>query len=64
MIKPGDEVTTSALAVWFEISRDAVIKRLKRAGIEPLGRGPRGVTIWPRLAALQELYRGRDIPSE
>lgn len=47
-----NEVTTAELALWYGISRQAIIKRLRKAGYRPIARGRHGVAIWNRRSAL------------
>jgi hypothetical protein len=53
----ADTIGTGDLAAWFGISVQAVGKKLRRAGMKPLGRGPHGQNMWPRLIALDVLNR-------
>lgn len=52
-----DLVGTSDLMLWFGMSKWAVARALKKAGIEPVRRGAHGQAMWPRLAALDTLTR-------
>src|SRR5690606_32840826 len=52
-MRGADTITTSALAAWYGLTRAGVIQRLRKAGLKPVGRGPRGVSLWPRRAALR-----------
>lgn len=45
-------MSTSDLAIWFGYSRAHVIQVLKGAGLEPVKRGARGVSMWERTTAL------------
>ncbi len=53
----SDTIGTGDLAAWFGISVQAVGKHLRNAGLTPLGRGPHGQNMWPRLIALNVLNR-------
>ena len=55
--RESDAIGTGDLAAWFGISVQAVGKKLRRAGMTPLGRGPHGQNMWPRLIALDVLNR-------
>ncbi|WNM27541.1 hypothetical protein RN607_00645 [Demequina capsici] len=49
-------VSTSELAVWFGVTRKTILKYVQEAGVEPVGRGSRGVSLWPRQAAIKAVY--------
>lgn len=51
------ELTSTAnLAAWFGLTRARVIDVLKQAGLEPVRRGPRGVSMWDREPALKAMH--------
>ena len=59
MTKP-DEIGTDDLAAWFRISVWTVQRHMAKAGIEPVGKGPHGVKLWPRKKALDTLNARAD----
>lgn len=56
-----DTITTTHLAAWFGYTNAGTIKRLKKAGLTPTHRGPRGASEWDRPAALKAM---RDTPKQ